>query len=240
MFAGFVLINTFLEYFFKDRIEASAAGFVLFNQPWQIDSAESAMAVYSVIQQCTCIVLVVKGGSCSDRLGRRPVLVVSMLVLALCIAPFGSVLICYPFAQLQAACFCVHITAHTPCSSTLSLLTAAHAVVDRYLTSFSAVVCLGAILGFANGMQSGVTNALIADMSDPANAGVFTTTAQHGSWWLVLSVTACLSLVGLTILRMPLRVCSARYESIVHGTRCVTNSANSRGWENAGCLCTAV
>ena len=56
-----------------------------------IDDAESAMAVYSIVQQSTCIVFVVKGGAVSDQLGRRPVLAVSLLVLALCIGPFGSV-----------------------------------------------------------------------------------------------------------------------------------------------------
>jgi hypothetical protein len=58
--SAFVLINTFLEYFFKDIIQPSAGGFDVFGQSWHIDGAESAMAVYSVIQQSTCMVFVVR------------------------------------------------------------------------------------------------------------------------------------------------------------------------------------
>jgi MFS family permease len=91
IFAAFVLINTFLEYFLKDQIQHTAGSFLFLGKSLHIDDAESAMAVYSIVQQSTCIVFVVKGGAVSDQLGRRPVLAVSLLVLALCIGPFGSV-----------------------------------------------------------------------------------------------------------------------------------------------------
>lgn len=75
----------------QDIIEPSTDGFRICGRQLHIDGAESGMAVYSIIQQLMCMVFVVKGGAISDSLGRRPVLAVSLLILAVCIAPTGYI-----------------------------------------------------------------------------------------------------------------------------------------------------